>query len=112
VRKGTGADPGASGATRISGSLNFKEKYAPDYPRVGIHAAQPGRTTTTDELEQLGLAAPPEEFAPVAPALSTNRHWPSYDKALDGALEAGFIVYTDLPRLRAAQPELELLENL
>lgn len=85
VRKGTGADPGASGATRISGSVNFKEKYAPDYPRVKIHAAQPGRTTTTAELEQLGLVAPPEEFAPVAPALSTGHHWPSYEKALDGA---------------------------
>jgi hypothetical protein len=29
VRKGAGADLGASGATRIAGSLNFKEKYAP-----------------------------------------------------------------------------------
>ena len=29
VRRGTGADPTASGATRVASSLNFKEKYAP-----------------------------------------------------------------------------------
>ena len=43
LRKGTGADATASGATRVAGSLNFKDKYAPDFPRVTIHAAQPGR---------------------------------------------------------------------
>ena len=30
VRRGTGADATASGATRVAGSLNFKDKYAPD----------------------------------------------------------------------------------
>ena len=45
VRRGTGADATASGATRVAGSLNFKDKYAPDFPRVAIHAAQPGRMT-------------------------------------------------------------------
>ena len=34
LRKGTGADATASGATRVAGSLNFKDKYAPDFPRV------------------------------------------------------------------------------
>ena len=34
VRRGTGADATASGATRVAGSLNFKDKYAPDFPRV------------------------------------------------------------------------------
>ena len=29
LRTGTGADLTASGATRVSGSINFKEKYAP-----------------------------------------------------------------------------------
>ena len=43
LRKGVGADPTASGATRVAGSLNFKDKYAPNFPRVAIHAAQPGR---------------------------------------------------------------------
>ena len=30
------ADLTASGATKIAGSLNFKDKYAPDFPRVKI----------------------------------------------------------------------------
>ena len=45
VRRGTGADATASGATRVAGSLNFKDKYAPDFPRVKIQAAQHGRMT-------------------------------------------------------------------
>ena len=36
LRKGAGADPTASGATRIAGSQNFKEKYSPDFPYVRI----------------------------------------------------------------------------
>jgi hypothetical protein len=32
LRKGVRADPTASGATRIAGSRNFKEKYSPDSP--------------------------------------------------------------------------------
>ena len=90
MRRGTGADATASGATRVAGSLNFKDKYAPDFPRVKIHLAQRGRTTSPAELEGLGLVAPPEEFAPlpVAPARSipgSIRKWPSYAIALDGA---------------------------
>src|SRR3954466_13642605 len=90
LRKGTGADATASGATRVAGSLNFKDKYAPDFPRVRIAASQPRRTTTTAELEQLGLVTPPEEVAPlpVSPARSipgSSRKWPSYAKAIDGA---------------------------
>src|SRR3954447_11099959 len=90
VRRGTGADATASGATRVAGSLNFKDKYAPDFPRVQIHSAQPGRVTSPAELERLGLVAPPEEFVPLtmSPARSipgSNRKWPSYAIALDGA---------------------------
>src|SRR4051794_3127575 len=62
VRQGAGADPTASGATRVAGSLNFKDKYAPDFPRVKIQAAQHGRMTDAAELERLGLVAAPEEF--------------------------------------------------
>jgi hypothetical protein len=90
VRRGTGADATASGATRVAGSLNFKDKYAPNFPRVQIHSAQHGRVTSPTELEQLGLVAPLEEFAPLpaSPARSipgSNRKWPSYAIALDGA---------------------------
>ena len=76
LRKGTGADATASGATRIAGSLNFKEKYAPDFPRVAVEQAQPGRKTTAAELEQLGLVAAPEPPRP-SPARSRVRSsWP------------------------------------
>jgi len=50
--KGTKADATASGATRAAGSKNFKDKYAPDFPRVAIEQAPPGRKTTEAELEQ------------------------------------------------------------
>jgi hypothetical protein len=91
LRKGTGADTTASGATRIAGSLNFKDKYAPHFPRVTIHAAQPGRIATADELDRLGLVAAPEvavqPLRTAAPARVSpgNRHWPSYARCVDGA---------------------------
>jgi hypothetical protein len=86
VRQKVGADTGASGATRIPGSLNFKDKYAPDYPRVQIRQAQPGRKTSIAELEELGLVAAPEVYAPLPPPrFGSNHKWPSYGKALDGA---------------------------
>src|SRR5271165_243922 len=82
VRRGTGADATASGATRIAGSINFKDKYAPNFPRVVIREARAGHRTNAAELEQLGLVAPPEEFAPLpaAPAraiVGGSRTWPN-----------------------------------
>jgi DNA primase RepB-like protein len=91
LRKGTGADAFASGATRVAGSLNFKDKYAPNFPRVAIEHAQPGRRTTPAELERRGLVAAPDapalpRFTPSRPRASTdNRKWPSYARCLDGA---------------------------
>jgi len=90
LRKGAGADPTASGATRVAGSLNFKDKYAPNFPRVTIHAVQPGRLTSAEELGRLGLVAAPETvLEPVrTPARSRpgpgSRKWPSYERCLDG----------------------------
>jgi hypothetical protein len=88
VRRGAGADVTASGATKIAGSLNFKEKYAPNFPRVTIRASQPGRMTSPAELERLGLVASPETFAPLSPARPFSRgtdKWPSYALCLDKA---------------------------
>jgi RepB DNA-primase from phage plasmid len=89
LRKGAGADRTASGATRVAGSLNFKDKYAPDFPRVSIHQANPGRKTTAAELERLGLVAEPEarpEFVTSPrPSTGSNRKWPSYAIALERA---------------------------
>jgi hypothetical protein len=88
VKRATGADLTASGAGKIAGSLNFKENYAPDFPRITIRHAQPGRLTNPAELERLGLVAPLETFAPLSPARSASHgtdKWPSYGKCLDGA---------------------------
>src|SRR4051812_39884330 len=94
VRKGAGADIGASGATRIPGSFNFKPDHAPEktgrphYPRVTITTAQPGRTVTAAELEQLGLVAPKENFTALPPTRFDSgnlRQWPDYQYNLDRA---------------------------
>jgi len=94
VRRGTGADATASGATRVAGSLNFKDKYAPDFPRVAIREARAGHRTSAAELERLGLVAAPDDFAPLPPARAGGKQpaptkaggiWPSYAHALDGA---------------------------
>src|SRR5271165_2317253 len=91
LRKGTGADPTASGATRVAGSLNFKDKYAPDFPRVAIRQANLGRLAQAAELERLGLVAEPEVAQPlrITPARARpgtgSRKWPSYARCVDGA---------------------------
>jgi len=90
VRRGTGADATASGATRIAGSLNFKDKYAPNFPRVTLRETRRGKFTSAAELDQLGLVAAPEEHAPLPPARAyrvtgSRRTWPNYAHALDGA---------------------------
>jgi hypothetical protein len=57
LRQASGADPSASGATRVAGSINFKRKYAPDFPTVCILQATPHRTVSETELEALDLLA-------------------------------------------------------
>jgi len=57
LRKGAGADDTASGATRVAGSLNFKDKYAPDFPTVQIAHNAPGLMASTGQLESMGLVA-------------------------------------------------------
>ena len=93
LRKGSGADPSASGATRISGSLNFKTKYAPAFPTVEITQANAGNVTTAAELGSAGLVAPAEEapaarsFVRVSPARRAGkaRRWPSYTLCVQNA---------------------------
>jgi hypothetical protein len=88
LKKGAGADPSASRATRISGSLNFKTKYAPAFPLIEITEANAGRITTAGELESAGFVASPEE-APrrvsSARRAGKARRWPSYERCLEGA---------------------------
>jgi len=50
-------DVNASGAVRIAGSINFKEKYALDFPRVQLVHSASGRITTRAGLDLLGVVA-------------------------------------------------------
>jgi hypothetical protein len=91
VRKAAGADPSASGATRVAGTANYKRKYAPDFPVVSVDLAQPGRTVTPAELEALGLVAAPEPVRLAPPRVSQGtgpRKWPRYDLCLRNAPKA------------------------
>ena len=92
LRRGTGADLNASGATRVAGTHNFKAKYAPDFPIVRIAEDQRGHIVNVAALERLGVLAP--ELRPVEvirPGATDRcdgkaaRSWPSYEKVLAGA---------------------------
>jgi hypothetical protein len=89
LRQGSGADPSASGATRVAGSLNFKRQYAPDFPTVQILEATPQRTVTRGELEALGLVAAPDAIRVIRPDRSAPdrraKAWPSYERCLQNA---------------------------
>src|SRR5262249_19244827 len=94
VRKAVGGvDGSASGATRLAGTENFKQKYLPDPPVVTIVYALPGRVMTLEKLESMGLLAAPEPVAGnVHPSRAararvsrSGRTWPDYAKALAGA---------------------------
>ena len=88
LRRGSGADPGASGATRLAGSINYKRKYAPEFPQVSILDATPNRIATLSELEATGLVAHPEvQRVPPGrvPPTRQEKRWPSYERCLQGA---------------------------
>jgi hypothetical protein len=92
LRKGAGADPAASGATRVSGSLNFKEKYAPAFPHVETVHASPGMLVTRADLEALEVVAPPEKTDPAAIRISRRhpgaRGWLGYQRCVENAPQA------------------------
>lgn len=88
LRRGTGADPGASGATRLAGSRNFKPKYAPEFPAVEIVDAAWGRVVGETELVRRGLAAAAgPRLTPAREGAGgfRSRGWPSYQRCLRGA---------------------------
>jgi len=92
LRKGAGADLTASGATRISGSVNFKGKYAPEFPLVTLGQVKAGHITTIAELDAAGIVAPKDEPRQPRPAANgvsagrpTRKKWPSYKFCLDNA---------------------------
>jgi len=85
LRKGTGADLSASGATRVG--VNYKRKYEPDFPTVRVVSASPGRVVAPAQLEALGLVAASESVK-VAPATPLRvprygrRSWPDYQRCV------------------------------
>jgi hypothetical protein len=91
LRKGAGADDTASGATRVAGSLNFKDKYAPDFPRAQVAHSAPGLMASPNQLESMGLVAEPEKRPPppifrLSPMGRTRTgKWPSYLRCVQGA---------------------------
>ncbi len=96
LRKAAGADLTASGATRVSGSVNFKAKYAPNFPLVELGQVHAGNVTTTAALEAAGIVAPEEQLRPprqVADRVLTDgrrggKKWPSYERCVDHAPRA------------------------
>jgi hypothetical protein len=88
VKKACAADLMASGAVRLAGSLNFKPKYAPNFPCIAITHALPGLMTTRERLQQLGLVAAPDTVPAarrVPLIVQESRGWPDYQQCLDGA---------------------------
>lgn len=93
VKKQVTADSSATGSVRLAGTSNFKAKYIGNFPKVAIIDAAPGRMTTPEALESLGLVAP-EDPAPTVVRfktsgnprrLGTERSWPDYQRCLLGA---------------------------
>jgi hypothetical protein len=89
LRRGSGADLYASGATRIAGSVNFKPAYAPDFPIVQMIEARRQWIVSEGKLEAAGLVAAPEmrvriEAVRVAPS-GRAKAWPSYERCLRNA---------------------------
>jgi hypothetical protein len=90
LRQGNRADPCASGATRISGSQNFKARYAPHFPTVQLLVCHPGNLVPPAALENLQLLAPIQPVKPASSSVMTRypadqRRWPSYQRCVQGA---------------------------
>lgn len=98
LKAATGADATASGALRVCGSRNFKEKYAPDFPTIRAIEMQPGRSTRKEELSQSGLIKSEKAIQPPARVPSrgfASSTWPDYSIELsrsprkkDGIIDA------------------------
>ncbi len=90
LRRTTGADISASGATRLAGSRNYKEKYAPDYPIITLTHSSPGLVMTAPQLQEMGLLTIPSRVMP-KPILRNEwtdkkpKRFPDYDRCLQNA---------------------------
>lgn len=82
LRKTAGADLTASGATRLAGTQNFKEKYAPHYPTVTIRSFEAGLVVSIQELKTKGLLTTPmPQASPIPrPIRRSNYTYPNEKK--------------------------------
>ncbi len=55
---GESANGGAYNSIRMPGTLNIKEKHAPDFPRIQLVHVAMGHRVTPEELDAAGLLAP------------------------------------------------------
>jgi hypothetical protein len=89
LRHGCGADPCASGAVRLAGSVNFKPCYAPLYPLVTVEQVVPQRMMGITKLATLGLVTAVQIASSIRrPRVSDSgrfRVWPSYRRCLQNA---------------------------
>lgn len=81
------ANGGAYNSIRMPGTLNIKEKYLPDFPRIRLLHVSMGRITSPEELDAVGLLAP----AP-APALRLVKTAPRTRNIGASALPHGYFV--------------------
>ena len=99
VKEQVTSDVAASGSVRLAGTSNFKPKYIGNFPQVAIIDTAPGRMTTPEALEALGLVTPPKPYqapavVPFTPSLKHSRsgkepEWPDYGLCLQKAPRAG-----------------------
>jgi hypothetical protein len=88
-KRGIGADKYVSGAVRLAGTGNYRQKYKPDFPTVAVDEVHPGRVMTRAQLESIGLVQPPPpkpQLLRSASFQSSDRPngfaWPDYERCL------------------------------
>jgi hypothetical protein len=102
LRRASGADPSASGAARLAGSMNFKRKYAPRFPTVVLRKAIPERIVMGSELATLGWVSAPDPIPAIRPdpvcSPWSAKIWPSYERCLQNAPPAHHCDRPDVSR--------------
>jgi hypothetical protein len=89
LKRGINSDMGASGAVKIAGSVNFKSKYAPIYPRVKVAYTSIERPyANIENLEKSGMVAEPLPVKELLARVKVGRPpnaWPDYQRCVNGA---------------------------
>ena len=83
--RGIGVDWNASRAVRLAGSLNFKPKYAPDFPEIRIVDRCTGLRAKPADLEHLLAPLPAAASTRPAQLAGRPRRFPDYQRCFNGA---------------------------